>query len=135
MILTCPECATSYFVDDSRISPAGRTVKCSNCGARWTASPESAEPPQEEPAPPEAAPAAEPPAFFDELVVEGPDPAPPVPFVAPKFTAPRQDATGKVLVWAGSAAVVAALVAAAVIFRGQVVQLMPASQEIGRAHV
>ena len=44
MILTCPECATSYFVDDSRIAAAGRTVKCSNCGARWTALPEGAEP-------------------------------------------------------------------------------------------
>ena len=32
MILTCPECATSYFVDDSKV-PAGRQVKCSNCGA------------------------------------------------------------------------------------------------------
>src|SRR3569833_1066658 len=59
MILTCPECATSYFVDDSRISPAGRVVKCSSCGARWTAVPdagESAEPPPPEPEdPPEAA--------------------------------------------------------------------------------
>src|SRR3569623_481467 len=53
MILTCPECATSYFVDDSRISRAGRVVKCSSCGARWTAVPdagESAEPPPPEPA-------------------------------------------------------------------------------------
>src|SRR5437588_11004250 len=71
MILTCPECATSYFVDDSRISPAGRTVKCSSCGARWTALPEggeaaptplSAPEPQtaSSGAPPGAAPAASP---------------------------------------------------------------------------
>ena len=45
MILTCPECATSYFVDGSKIPPQGRTVKCSNCGARWTATPET--PPEE----------------------------------------------------------------------------------------
>jgi predicted Zn finger-like uncharacterized protein len=129
MILTCPECATSYFVDDSRISPAGRTVKCSNCGARWTALPEGAAAAQDEPQPQvEPAPAAESPAFVDELVVEGPDPARPVPFVAPRLTPPRQDPTGKVLVWGGSAAVVAALIAAAVIFRAQVVQLLPASQ-------
>src|SRR3569833_565954 len=68
MILTCPERATSYFVDDSRISPAGRTVKCSNCGARWTALPEAtqAEEVVEAPLPP----AAEPTLAADELVVE-----------------------------------------------------------------
>lgn len=37
MILTCPECATSYFVDDARIPLTGRKVKCANCGARWLA--------------------------------------------------------------------------------------------------
>lgn len=40
MILTCPECATSYFVDDDRIPAAGRTVKCSSCGNRWKALPQ-----------------------------------------------------------------------------------------------
>src|SRR5678816_3049306 len=40
MILTCPECATSYFVDDDRIPAAGRSVKCSSCGNRWRAMPE-----------------------------------------------------------------------------------------------
>ena len=37
MILTCPECATSYFVDDSKIPEAGREVRCASCGARWHA--------------------------------------------------------------------------------------------------
>ncbi|MDP3175192.1 MAG: zinc-ribbon domain-containing protein, partial [Phenylobacterium sp.] len=37
MILTCTECATSYFVDDDKIPPQGRVVKCANCGTRWTA--------------------------------------------------------------------------------------------------
>ena len=35
MILTCPECATGYFVEDDQIRAAGRTVRCAACGARW----------------------------------------------------------------------------------------------------
>src|SRR5665213_2124431 len=39
MILTCPECATSYFADDSSIG-AGRTVRCAACGNTWRAEPD-----------------------------------------------------------------------------------------------
>ncbi len=39
MILTCPECATGYFVDDAQIGEGGRKVRCAACGARWTAMP------------------------------------------------------------------------------------------------
>ena len=39
MILTCPECATSYFAGDSAIGE-GRMVRCSACGASWRAEPE-----------------------------------------------------------------------------------------------
>jgi predicted Zn finger-like uncharacterized protein len=126
MILTCPECATSYFVDDSRIAAAGRTVKCSNCGARWTALPEGAEPPA--PPPPKPAPVVAPlppPAPLDEVVFEAP---PAAPVVASRPSAPRREAGGKVLVWAIAAVVVAGLVAGAVVFRAQVVRLLPASQ-------
>lgn len=126
MILTCPECATSYFVDDSRITAAGRIVKCSNCGARWTALPEGAEgSPGPTPAPPP--PAAAPVAAVDELVVEGP-PAPASPAIVPRPAAPRREANGTVLIWAGSALVAALLIGAAIAFRAQVVQLLPASQ-------
>ena len=127
MILTCPECATSYFVDDSRIAAAGRTVKCSNCGARWTALPGGE---VEAPAPAPAAkpaPAPAPVAAVDELVVEGPlTTAPPVsPSQPPKA---KREANAKVMVWAASAVLAALLIAGAIAFRAQVVQLLPASQ-------
>lgn len=129
MILTCPECATSYFVDDSRISAAGRIVKCSNCGARWTALPEGAQgapspKPKPAPAPPPPAPPAPAATPVDEVVFDEPPPEPaPVRKPAPA----RGDARGKVVVLAASAVAIAGLIAAAILFRAQVVQLLPAA--------
>lgn len=42
MILTCPECASRYFVDDSKVGAAGRVVRCASCGNSWTARNEEA---------------------------------------------------------------------------------------------
>jgi predicted Zn finger-like uncharacterized protein len=39
MILTCPECATSYNLDDAKLGPMGRTVQCAACKTRWHAVP------------------------------------------------------------------------------------------------
>jgi predicted Zn finger-like uncharacterized protein len=36
MILTCPDCASSYFVADEAVT-APRQVRCTGCGKRWPA--------------------------------------------------------------------------------------------------
>ena len=126
MILTCPECATSYFVDDSKVAPGGRTVKCSNCGARWTATPDGAEKPA--PAPPKPAPPPAPPPpppILDEVVFEAP--APPEPAPSKRKAETRKRGGGAVAVWIGAAIAAAALIGGAIVFRAQVVQMLPAS--------
>lgn len=124
MILTCPECATSYFVDDLRVPRGGRMVKCTTCGNRWRAFQDRAEP--ERPAPEE------------EMFVEAPR-APPTPpadeaaIVAAPAKRARKPAEkpAKRPVWAylagGVAAVLFVTIAALLVFRQQVVGLVPAT--------
>lgn len=132
MILTCPECGTSYFVDDARIPAAGRVVKCSSCDARWTATPEAPSAPAPAPPPPKPAP---PPTAFEadngfasDLEIAGPSDAGftqqarPAAKAAPKKKKP---AGGKVGIWIGAAVAVVALVTAAIVFRGAVVAAFP----------
>jgi len=153
MILTCPECATSYFVDDSRIPEAGRTVKCTSCSHRWFAKKETGEFTSADPDPPEgfepqpnyaAHPSDAPPPEDDLEIVApdselGPERAPEPEFrssaarrAAAAARAPARSAKGeaqsKVVVWAAAAVLVVALVGSAIAFRGQIVTLLPASQ-------
>jgi predicted Zn finger-like uncharacterized protein len=37
MILSCPNCATSYTIDEAQLGPAGRTVRCAACKSTWHA--------------------------------------------------------------------------------------------------
>lgn len=124
MILTCPECATRYFVPDEKVGPGGRTVRCSACGNRWTAEgqadlelfvdPEAGASVKEEEAPEEtpvsALPGDELPKVFRQK--------------ATNERRVREAATVGV-VWAGMAVAVLALALGAVVFRGSVVEMWP----------
>ena len=68
MIISCPQCATSFRADGSKIAPARTKVRCAKYGHIWMQKPEAAAPvapavqkPAAKPAPkPAAAPAPEP---------------------------------------------------------------------------
>src|SRR3974390_1339767 len=131
MILTCPECATSYFVDDARIPVQGRRVRCSSCAHRWLAGPDGPMPEPGfalEPEPEPEAPGAEAAPIEDDIVAVPREPDP-EPFRSPiprRFPPPPPKRSGA-LVWAGIAGLVVALIAGVVVFREQVVRLWPAS--------
>ena len=127
MILTCPDCATRYFVPDDKVGPAGRTVKCSSCGNRWTA---HAEPELELFADPHALDEARPPvAKVDDIPVSA-LPGEELPKVfRQKATTERRvrEAATAGVVWAGMAVALVALVTAGVVFRGTVVDIWPSA--------
>ena len=35
MIISCPNCSTTYKVDNAILGPQGKSVQCSNCGKQW----------------------------------------------------------------------------------------------------
>jgi predicted Zn finger-like uncharacterized protein len=120
MILTCPDCATSYFVDENRIPRRGRTVRCSNCGARWRATPDGE-------IEMEAEPAAEPPPAPAE-----PEPADDLEFVAAPIRAPVKASPPKrtpvaLVVGLAVAVALAAAAGGAVVMRRQIAGRIPAT--------
>ncbi len=44
MILTCPRCASRYFVADGQVGPGGRRVRCAECAETWAAQPPKGSP-------------------------------------------------------------------------------------------
>jgi predicted Zn finger-like uncharacterized protein len=128
MILTCPECATSYLAPDDAIPPQGRTVKCANCGARWMATPTPPEP--EEPAALELIETPD-----ESVVIEDPPAAEPPERPGdelPKIFRARADTNRKVreaaamgVVWAAAAMVLAGVIGASIVFRNDVVRFWP----------
>lgn len=128
MILTCPDCASSYFVADE-VMTAPRQVRCTGCGKRWRAQPlgelDLVSTPEE------GAVAQEP-----EKIVspEAPEPALaelPGEKLAKVYRAradagPRlKEAAGACIIWAGMSAVLTVMIASAVVFRVDMVRLWP----------
>ena len=124
MILTCPACATRYSVADDAIGPAGKAVRCTGCSHRWTAMQTSE----------------------DELELAATVTAPADPAPEPTAAEPERPAANKAplafrekvqaqktvrqavvngMVWAGIGACMAVLAALTVIFRVDVVRVLP----------
>jgi predicted Zn finger-like uncharacterized protein len=112
MIVTCPACLTRYHLDEGALGgPAGRTVRCANCGHTWHQRPE--------PALPQAV-------DIESAFVEPPLDMPPRP-VAVRAPAPmrrrRRGRTGTF--WPTTIVIIIVLIAAALIGRRQVVAQFP----------
>lgn len=144
MILTCPECASRYFVDDAKVGSAGRVVRCASCGARWTARNEEAADEDLFDAPPAAAAASGPAndaaasASIDPLHALEDEPEPPVSALPgeelPKVFRARADAERRLkeakttgIVWASMAAFVVLVLLGAWVFNLNIGKLLPST--------
>lgn len=143
MILTCPECASRYFVDDSKVGAAGRVVRCASCGHRWTARNSDGDDLFDEPEAPSLASQVDAAAQVSEADADAEAAGseaeePPVSALPgeelPKVFRARADAerrlreaTATGVIWAGMAGAMAVILVAALIFRIDVVKILPGS--------
>jgi predicted Zn finger-like uncharacterized protein len=125
MILTCPACATRYSVADDAIGPAGKAVRCAGCSHRWTAMPTAEDELELAAAVPAAKPEPDP-----EPAAAEPDrrSANKTPLAFREKAQAKQTVRQAVVngaVWAGIGAGVAVLAALSLIFRVDVVRVVP----------
>jgi predicted Zn finger-like uncharacterized protein len=132
MILTCPSCATGYFVPDDAIGADGRKVRCKACGNVWKA--ERVDEPLELTVAPDEAPRPAPETsdvhhlagLPPEALAEAPAEELPKAFRARAEQNRRlKRAAAHGVVWAGLASVFAAILAGAWLFRVEVVEVWP----------
>jgi len=128
-IVTCPACRTRFRVDEEELGgPAGRDVRCANCGHSWRQAPPGAAPGVGA-RPPELVPS------HIEAAVAEVRPSPPAPglVIPPRTQAPpwplQQNRRGRaVLGWIAAVIVVAVLALAVLIWtvgRDRVVAVWP----------
>jgi len=124
MILTCPECATRYFVEDSRLAGQGRTVRCASCKSSWHA--HATEPLELTNSETEGT------VVRDILSFKPDEPAGVVAADVPKVFRAKVQARRRITeaatagaVWAGMVAVFAGILGAAYLFRVDIVKLYP----------
>jgi predicted Zn finger-like uncharacterized protein len=130
MILTCPDCASRYFVEDERLGESGRVVRCGSCGGRWTA---RAEAPLELTETPEigavaqAAPAfGQKPDLGDTMLRDLPPAELPKVFRAQAQTKEKvREAATSGVVWAGLVAGFIFLIGMAVVMRQDIATIWP----------
>lgn len=123
MIISCPSCASRFNVDETALTPEGRKVKCSKCEHVWVQTPEGGEP-----------------AASDEIDWEAPAEGPPKAVTAPRAgrAAPRgrkaaRDSESKSsagLLWSLFFVLLIAVGGAAYWFRADVMQRLPATEQI-----
>ena len=129
MILTCPECSTSYFVADEQIGD-GRMVKCASCGSSWRAKPAL---PLELAVSPEEGAVARQTHDADADLFERPTSELPAAELPKMFRARTEaerrlrEAATQGVIWAGMGAAVALLLIGGAVFRTDVVQVWPKS--------
>lgn len=124
MILTCPACATSYFVDDAALGH-GRVVRCTSCRHSWKAAPE---PELELRSSPEEGAIGAPVKSEADRISLGALPAEALPKAfrakAEEQRKVREAATAGA-VWAGIGAAFAMVIVTALVFRVDVVRILP----------
>jgi predicted Zn finger-like uncharacterized protein len=120
MILTCPACATSYFVDDAALGQ-GRLVRCTSCRHSWKAMPE---PELELRSSPEEGAVAVP-AQAEPLGALSADKLPRAFRAKAEEQRKVREAATAGAVWAGIGAAFALVIATALVFRIDVVRLAP----------
>jgi len=123
MILTCPECASRYVVDDARVPPQGRTVRCASCGGSWRAMPTAEAPLELDTAPAPDPVVAEPDA--EPTARAGSDSLPKKIRAKSAEKQRTRKAVAAGAVWGALGAVLVAVIAGAALVRVDVVRLWP----------
>ena len=131
MILTCPACATSYFIPDDAVGSNGRKVRCQSCGEVWRAGVDeplelTLTPDQAAPAPAPSPQPASVTAAETASLAQTPAPELPRAFRARAEQQRRfRRAAAHGVIWAGLAAVFIGLIVSAFLFRVEVVKAFP----------